>query len=128
MAQKRIQIDGKDIWQPDEDMQWDFETTYTPDSSRPQNGEGHFTELFTTHSLAYSASRIPAAETKKILQLIIGRKYQLTAFIPYYGEWRTKKCYTGKGTFRIKTLEENGEKFNNISFNAVFVSPLKPEE
>lgn len=124
MAQKEVMINRKKIWQPDSPMQWNFEVTYTPDSTRPQNGTGHFTVMFVTHSLSYVGTYIPAADTAEILQMIVGKQYEITAFNPYMGKWVTDVCYTGKGDLGIKTLREGGEMVNNLSFNAVYVNPL----
>lgn len=47
MAQDRMRINGEDIWQPDEGLQYNTETTYTEDSTRVMTGAAHFTPLFT---------------------------------------------------------------------------------
>lgn len=124
MAQKEILINGRKIWQPNSPMQWNFEVTYTPDSSRPQNGVGHFTVLFVVNSLSYVGTNIPASEAAEILQMIVGKRYELTAFNPYMGKWVTDVCYTGKGDLNLKTLQEGEEMVNNLSFNAVYIKPL----
>lgn len=125
MAQKKILINNTSIWQPDKDLAWNHETTYTPDSTRTQVGEGHFTEMFTTESFSYSGSNIPVPEVKKILQMIVGKKYDLYAFNPYFGEWMTMKCYTGQGSLNIGSLKDGGERISSLSFNMVDLKPLE---
>lgn len=125
MAQKKIKINDTDIWQPDEDLAWDYETTYTPDSTRSQDGMGHFTEMFTTESFGYKASHVPVAEWSKISKMIIGKKFDLYCFNPHFGKWMTHRCYVGKGSLSIKTLEDGQEKYSSISFNIVDIKPLE---
>lgn len=125
MAQQKIKINNIEIWQPDEDLGWDYETTYTPDSNRTQDGTGHFTEMFTTESFSYKASDVPVAEWSKISQMIIGRKFDLYCFNPHFGQWQTHRCYVGKGSLQIKSLEESYERYSSISFNMVDIKPLE---
>lgn len=125
MAQEKYKINGVEIWQPDQDLIWSFETTYTPDSTRTRNGEGHFTEMFTTESFAYQASHVPIAEWTKISKMVVGKKFDLYAFNPHFGKWMTHRCYIGKGTLNIGTLEEDYEKYSSISFNMVDIKPLE---
>ena len=125
MAQEKYKINDVEIWQPDQDLGWDFETTYTEDSTRVQTGEGYFTEMFTTESFAYQASHVPVAEWTKISKMIVGKKFNLYAWNPHFGKWRTHRCYVGKGSLSIGTLEENYEKYTNISFNMVDIMPLE---
>lgn len=127
MDQQKIMINNTVIWQPDADLEWSHETTYTPDSTRTQDGVGHFTEMFTTESLGYSGSDIPVNEVSKILQMIVGKKYDLYAFNPYFGRWMTMRCYTGKGTLNIGTLEADGEKISTLSFNMIDINPLEKQ-
>lgn len=124
-AQQKITINNTEIWQPDEDLAWDFETTYTPDSNRTQDGMGHFTEMFTTQSFGYKASNVPVAEWAKISQMIIGKKFDLYCFNPHFGTWMSHRCYVGRGSLSIKTLQKDTETFSSISFNAVDVKPLE---
>lgn len=126
MAQQKITIDGVEIWQPDADLEWNYETTYTSDSTRSQSGEGVFTEMFTTQSFAYAATDVPADEVKKLLQLVVGRKFQLHCFCPYFGTWITATCYVGQGTLSVHTIEQGGERMSSVSFNMIDVHPLSP--
>lgn len=127
MAQKKYKINNVEIWQPDTELSWDFETTYTPDSTRTQDGVGHYTEMFTTESFGYEASHVPVAEWTKISQMIVGKKFDLFAWNPHFGRWKTMRCYVGKGSLKIGTLEENGEKYSSISFNMVDIVPLEKQ-
>lgn len=123
--QDKYKINGIEIWQPDRDMTWNHETTYTPDSARTQDGKGHFTEMFTTESFSYQATSVPVAEVSKILRMIIGKKYDLYTYNPYFGKWMTVRCYTGQGSITIGSLEENHERISSISFNAVDINTLE---
>ena len=125
MAQQKILINNTEIWQPDEDLAWDYETTYTPDSNRAQNGIGHFTEMFTVQSFGYTASHVPIAEWTKISQMIVGRKFDLYCFNPHFGRWMTHRCNVGKGSLKIKSLEEGRERYSSISFNMTDIKPLE---
>lgn len=125
MAQQRYKINNTDIWQPDKDLTWSYETTYTSDSTRTQDGVGHFTEMFTTESFSYKATHVPIAEWTKISQMIVGKKYNLYAFNPHFGKWMTMRCYTGKGSLQIGDLEEGCETYSSISFDMVDIIPLE---
>lgn len=121
---EKYKINGVEIWQPDRDLAWDFETTYTSDSTRTMDGRGYFTAMFTTQLFAYQASHVPVAEWAKISKMIIGKYFKLYAWNPHYGEWRTHTCYVGKGSLNIGSLEAGKERYSSISFNMVDVDPL----
>ena len=123
--QEKYKIDNVVIWQPDQDLAWNHETTYTSDSTRTQDGTGHFTEMFTTESFGYQASHVPVAEVSKLLKLIIGRKFNLYGYNPYFGKWMTMRCYVGQGSLSIGTLEEGHERISSISFNIIDLKPLE---
>lgn len=125
MAQQKYLINGIEIFQPDQDLSWNFETTYTEDSSRTQDGIGHFTEMFTTESFQYQASHVPVSEWSKMSRMIVGKKFDLYAWNPHFGRWKTHRCYVGQGSLNIGTLEENGEYYSSISFNMVDINPLE---
>lgn len=125
MAQQRIDINDVGIFQPDNDLAYSFETTYTSDSTRTQDGKGHFTPMFTVEQLGYEATSIPAAEASKILREIIkGKQFVLHYYSVYYHEWRDDVFYVGKGSCKIGTLEEDGETLSSLSFNMTGVNPL----
>lgn len=123
--QDRIRINGLDIFQPDEGLQASFETTYTEDSARLQNGQANFVPMFTVEQFSYNATDIPIAEASKIIrQVIKGDKFTLHYFSPYYGVWRDGIFRVGKGEFLIGSLEEGGEKLSSLSFNMTGDDPL----
>lgn len=122
---EKYKINGIEIWQPDGDLGWDFETTYTPDSTRAANGTGHFSEMFTTESFSYQASHVPVSEWAKISKMIVGRKFNLYAWNPHFGKWMTHRCYVGKGSLNIGSLEAGNERYSSISFNMVDINTLE---
>lgn len=124
MAQDRIKIDGNEIWQPDKDLSHNFATTYSEDSTRTQDGAGHFTPLFTIQQEGYSATHIPVEEASKILKLVIGRNFTLHYFSPYEGKWIDGTFYVGQGDCTIGTLEEGEEHLSSLSFNMTGVAPI----
>lgn len=125
MAQDSIKINGQEIYQPDENLAYSFETTYTEDSGRVQTGKGHFVPLFTVEQLNYTATNIPQSEATKILQMIDGGgDFTLHYFSMHYGRWRDGKFYVGKGDMSIGTLEKGEEKLESLSFNMTGVDPI----
>lgn len=125
MAQNYIKINNMLIRQPDEGLGFDFETTYTEDSTRVQSGVLHATPMFTVESFSYSASTLTVAEAKTILQLVAkGKTFTLHYFSPYYGTWRDDKFYVGKGSLEIGRLNESGERIDGLSFNMIGVNPI----
>lgn len=126
MAQDRIKINGIEIWQPDsKELGYSFETTYSEDSARTQDGVGHFTPLFTVEQLSYSASNIPAYKASEILQNIAkGGNFTLHYYSLYYNEWRDGTFYVGKGNLDINSLVLNDETVEKLSFNMTGVDPI----
>lgn len=125
MAQDYFKINGTKVKQPSEGLAWNWETTYTEDSARTQDGKGHFTTMFTVESLAYSAEWLTISEVKEILQMVApGKNYTLHYFSPYYGKWMDGTFYTGKGSMELSRLNADGEHFDNLSFNMVGVNPI----
>lgn len=125
MAQDTIKMNGIEIFQPDENMNYNLETTYTEDSTRLQTGEANFTPVFTVEQLGYTASHVPAAEAAKILQIIAkGAAFTLHYFSPYYGGWRDGVFRVGQGSLSIGTVEENKEYISTLSFNMTGDNPI----
>lgn len=125
MAQQYIKINNIKIKQPDEGLGYDFETTYTEDSTRVQSGAGHFTPMFTVEVLSYTASWLTLSEMKTILQEVAkGKNYTLHYFSPFYGAWRDGTFYTGKGSLTIGRLNEDGEHYDELSFSMIGVNPI----
>lgn len=125
MAQEYIKMNGVVILQPDEGLGYDFETTYTEDSTRVQNGTLHASAMFTVESFRYEASWVSPADMKTILQIIVkGRPFTLHYYSPYYGAWRDGLFYAGKGSLAIGRLNAEEERFESLSFNMIGVEPL----
>lgn len=123
--QDKIRINDIEIFQPDSGLQSSFETTYTEDSTRLQNGEANFVPLFTVEQFSYNATDIPVADASVILQQIIkGEKFKLHYFSPFYGKWRDGMFRVGQGQFSIGTLEDGDEKLSSLSFNMTGESPI----
>jgi hypothetical protein len=136
MKREYIKIDGVTIRQPDEGLGYDFETTYTSDSTRVQSGVGHFSPMYTVESFSYEASYVAQQDVKTILQLVMGKaSFTLHYFSPYYGCWRDDKFYVGKGSMSIGSLvdgefvmaELKGTSkavFESLSFNMIGINPI----
>lgn len=125
MAQEKITINSVEIRQPDEGLGYDFETTYTEDSTRVQSGQLHITPLFTVEAFSYSATWLTVDEMKTILrQVAKGSPFTLHYFSPFYGAWRSDSFYVGKGSLSIGRLITDKERFENLSFNMIGVNPI----
>lgn len=125
MEQDRMRINGEDIWQPDEGLQYNTETTYTEDSTRVMSGIAYFTPLFTVEQLGYTATNVPQVEVTKILQKIDkGQYFTLHYFSMHYGKWRDDTFYVGKGQYSVGSLEKNQEYVKSLSFNMTGVNPI----
>lgn len=124
--QDKIMINDSEIFQPDSGgLAYNFETTYTQDSTRTQDGVGHFSNMFTVEQLGYSATHIPIDEATKILQSVAkGTMFTLHYFSVFYGRWRSDSFYVGKGQLSIGSLEENNEYVSSLSFNMTGVNPI----
>lgn len=113
------------IRQPDSGLSYDFETTYTADTTRTQNGVLHPSRMFTVESFGYKATGLTIAEMKTILQIVAkGVPYTMHYFSPYYGTWRDDTFYTGKGSLAIGYLNESTGQYDSLSFNMVGVNPI----
>lgn len=125
MAQEYIKINGVVIRQPDEGLGYDFETTYTEDTTRTQDGVLHATSMFTVEALSYTASHVSEGDMKRILQFIAkGQPFTLHYYSPYYGAWRDDKFYVGRGNLSIKRLNTASETFDSLSFQMTGVNPI----
>ena len=123
--QDKIRINGIEIFQPDEGLKSSFETTYSEDSTRLQNGSANFVPLFTVEQFSYSATDIPAEEVSVILQQVIkGEAFNLHYYSPYYGSWRDGMFRVGQGQFDIGTLEDGGERISSLTFNMTGEEPI----
>ena len=110
--QDLIRINGVDIFQPDEDLGYAIETTFTEDSTRLQSGGANFVPMFTVEQLSYQATDIPIKKATEILQMVgKGESFTLHYFSVFYGGWRDGTFRVGKSnTISIGSLEENNEK------------------
>lgn len=125
MAQEYMKINGIVVKQPDKGLGYSFETTYTDDSNRTQNGVGHFTAMFTNESFSYEATNLTESEMTQILkQVAKGKNFTLHYRSPYYGGWRDDKFYVGKGSLSIGSWKESEECYESLSFNMVGVNPI----
>ncbi|MBQ0037759.1 MAG: hypothetical protein KBS74_03710 [Clostridiales bacterium] len=125
MAQDYIKINNIQIRQPDEGLGYDFETTYSEDTTRVQSGVLNLTPQFTAEAFSYSAKNLTVSEMRTILQQIAkGGKFSFHYFSPYYGQWRTDYFYVGKGSISIGKLDANKELFSGLSFSVIGVNPL----
>lgn len=125
MAQEYVKINDVVIKQPDKGLGYDFETTYTNDSTRVQSGVLHITPMFTVESFAYTATDLTEEEVKTILQMIArGRKFRLHYHSAYYGAWRDDDFYVGKGSMKIGSWKEEEERYDSLSFNMIGVNPI----
>ena len=123
--QEYIKMNGEVVPQPDEGLGYDFETTYTQDTTRAMSGTLYAGAMFTVESLAYKVSYIPAAEASKVLRIVdSGKPFTLHYFSLHYGKWRDGKFYVGKGSLSIGRLHEADETVDEISFNMIGVDPI----
>lgn len=121
---QKILINNVEIWQPDEGLKYDFETTYSDDTQRIITGPLVETPLFTVEQLGYEASYIPIASATAILQMVVGTRFNLTYYSLYYGGWRTAVFYVGKGSCSIGRLDPADMVLERLSFNMQGVNPL----
>lgn len=123
--QDLIRINGIDIFQPDENLGYSFETTYTEDSTRLQNGVANFVPMFTVEQLSYVATDIPVEKATEILQQIDkGQSFTLHYYSIHYGTWRDGTFRVGKGNLSIGSLEKGYSKLSSLSFNMTGDEPL----
>ena len=125
MAQEYVTLNNIRIKQPLEGLSYNFETTYTEDTTRVQTGELHATSMFTVEQLGYESKNLTVAEMREILQIIAkGNPFTLHYFSPYYGVWRNDSFYVGQGSLNIGSLKEDGEYYDSLSFNMTGVNPI----
>lgn len=125
MSQELITINGIEIRQPDKGLGYDFETQYTDDTGRVQNGYLHVTPLFTVESFTYSASWLTVDEMRTILQQVArGHTFRLHYFSPYYGQWRSDSFYVSNGSLSVGRLNEGKEKYESLEFTMTGVNPI----
>lgn len=101
----RYKINGLLIPQPDEDMQCNFETTYSEGSNRTQKGVALITPLFTVMQYSYKATNVPVDEksTNLVNAIIKGKPFILHHWLAHKNEWRSEKVLRGKNELQHKT-------------------------
>lgn len=122
---ERFKINGETIYQPDKDMAYNFETTYSEGSNRTQYGKALLTPLFTVEQYGYEATNIPVTDANKILKAIVkGKPFILYHYSLYHLAWRSDQFYVGKGQLTIGRLSEDRKYLSKLSFNMQGVNPL----
>lgn len=124
MAQDRFLFNGVNIVQPDDGLGYDFETTYSGDTTRIMSGKLQETALFTVESFSFKASNLPLATVSALLSAIVGQRFTFHYLSMYYGTWRTDTFYVGKGSLSIGPVLEGGEIISSVQFNIVGVNPV----
>ncbi len=123
--QDYIKLNGTVIRQPDEGLGYDFETTYTEDSTRAMNGTLYASAMFTVESFSYEATWLTQEEMRQILSVVAkGRPFTLHYLSPYYGAWRDGRFYVGKGSLSVGRWNEAEERYEKLSFNMIGVDPI----
>lgn len=118
-------MNGTAIWQPDEGIDYNFETTYTSDTKRVTVGVLKATPLFTVEQLGYTATEIPIPEATRILQIVAkGHPFTLFYYSLYYGAWRSDTFRVGKGQCSIGRLNLDDMTLKSLSFNMTGDNPL----
>lgn len=125
MSQELLKINNTIIRQPDTGLSYGFETTYTEDSGRVQDGTMYETPMFTVEAFGYTASLLTKTEMSTILQIIAkGQRFTLHYLSPYYGTWRDDSFYVGKGSLSVGSWNESEELYESLSFDMIGVNPL----
>lgn len=122
---ERYEMNGASIYQPDKDMGYNLETTYSEGSNRTQFGKALLTPLFTVEQYIYEASNVPVVEANKILKIIAkGKTFNLYHWSLYHMAWRTDPFYVGKASLTIGEISPDLKFVSKISFNMQGVNPL----
>jgi hypothetical protein len=123
--QDYLKMNGNVIKQPDTGLVYKFETTYREDATRSMAGKLYAEPLFTVYQLGYTATHVSLGEMTQILTAIAtGRSFLLHYFSPYHGIWKDNYFRVGQGDLSIGSLEENGEYYDELSFNMTGDDPL----
>ena len=102
MAQEKIKFNDVVIFQPEEDVGYEWETTYTEDSGRVVSGKSRTTPLFTVEAFTYNFKNISVKDMSAILRIVAkGKNFKMHYFSPYYGEWRDDLFRVGKGCRQV---------------------------
>ena len=123
--QEYVRMNGQIVRQPDEGLGYDFETTYTEDTTRTMDGTLYSSAMFTVESFSYKASWLTQEEMMTILQIVAkGKPFTLRYLSPYYGPWRDGRFYVGKGSLSVGRWNEKEERYEELSFNMIGVDPI----
>ena len=123
--QEYIKLNGVLIRQPDEGLGYEFETTYTEDTTRTMDGTLYSGAMFTVESFSYEASWLTQEEMSAILQIVAkGAPFTLRYLSPYDGRWRDGRFYVGKGSLSVGRWNEAEERYEKLSFNMIGVDPI----
>ena len=113
------------ILQPDEGIQYSFESTYQEDTKRVQAGSLEAFPMFTVEQYSYSATDVSPEDASTLLHIILnGHNFEAFLYSPYFGHWVTVKVYVGKGSLKIGTIQVDTERMNEFSFNFTGVNPV----
>ncbi|MBU5481741.1 hypothetical protein [Blautia sp. MSJ-19] len=122
---ERYKMNGVSIYQPDKDMGYNFETTYSEGSNRTQFGKALLTPLFTVEQYSYEATDVPVKEANKIFKIVAkGEKFNLYHWSLYHMAWRTDPFYVGKGSLTFGEVSPDLKTISKLSFNMQGVNPL----
>lgn len=123
--QNYVMINNTRIKQPDAGLDFSFETTYTEDSNRLQNGVAHISSMFTVESFSYTATNLTKQEMSQILSILgRGGRFLLHYMSPFYGTWRDDYFYVGRGSLKAGCWKEDEERWDSLSFNMIGVNPI----
>ena len=125
MAQQKIKFNDIVIKQP-VTFKRSKETTFAEDSNRDMTGVLHAKPKFTVEAFNMEWKHLSLSEMSTILQIVdLGETFQMTYLSPYYGTWRTDTFYVGEGSEDCGCIEESGEFYDSLTFNAICVNPLQ---
>lgn len=126
MAQEYYKMNGKKIVQPDSGLGFNWETAYTEDSGRSQNGTATVKPLFTVEQYEYHVSNPTFEQVAQILQIIaLGKKFTFHYLSPYTGKWQDGTFYVGQGGISIGSIKQNEERYSDLAFNLQNIKKLR---
>lgn len=125
MATEKIKLGGTTIKQPDENIGYNFETTYRSDSQRSRSGVMYAQPLFTVEQLSLSWSNLTVSEMSEILRIVAkGGAITVHYWSPYYGTWRDGTFRVAKGSLSIGCLDETCQFYESLSLNLTGDDPI----
>lgn len=126
MAQKFLKFNDYTPPMPDEDgYAAALATTHTSDSNRLMSGRAIVTPLFTVEAYTLKWSNISAKDVAAILSEVMGKKeFNFYHFNIYTAKWITSKFYAANFNMPSKSLEDNGERWSELSFQVTSVEAI----